>query len=336
MTTRKTFRKVITSDERTAQINKESMTLMEQFLQNKSTRTSPKTIEIYRSNLTIFLTWNLLYNNNKTFTDIKKIEFSNFFVYATNELKIGSSRQNNIRSTLSSFSTFIERFYDEEYPHFRNVILAVIESSPKEVRREKTILTDEQVQQLLDYYEKEDSQKACLIALATCSGARVSELINWELDLIDEKNTAFGDIFLETTRKIKTKGRGRGGKLIYKYILKDTFLPYYHAWLKERKERLEKLGVEEHNFLFIKANGEPGTLSMVDLWTAEFGKIIGEPVYMHAFRHYLTTLLARKKVPDVFIKELFGWESADMVDIYKDITIKDLDWSEELDLLKTI
>ena len=68
-----------------------------------------------------------------------------------------------------------------------------------------------------------------------------------ELDnygLIDEKNTVFDGLFLETTEKIITKGRGTTGKMLKKYILKDMFLPYYQKWLIEREKILKDLGYD--------------------------------------------------------------------------------------------
>ena len=148
---RATFRNKITSKEITAKINPENIKLMKRFLKEKSTRTSDRTIVVYESNMTMFFTWNYLHNNDKFFIDIKKLEFADFFSFAVDELRIGSAKLNNMRSVLSSFSNFIEKFFDEDYPSFRNVILRVVESSPKETRREKTVLTDEQVEGVLQH-----------------------------------------------------------------------------------------------------------------------------------------------------------------------------------------
>jgi site-specific recombinase XerD len=329
---RKTVRNKITSDEKTEKINKANKDLMNRFLKYKAIKVSPNTIKVYDSNLLIFFTWNLIHNENKHFVEIKKLEFSNFFYFASEELELGSSRLNNLRSTLSSFSSFIEKFYDEEYPDFRNVILNVVESAPKEVRREKTILTDEQIDDLLDYLSARDSQQACWLALAICSGARFSELLRFKTDLIDEERTAFGDVFLETTRKIKTKGRGKSGKLLYKYIFKEKFLPYYRVWLEERKNILKE-NEKEHEYLFVKENGKPITGTIVRGWLEDFENYLGVPVYAHAFRHYLATMLSKKNVPQNAIKEIFGWSSLEMVNIYDDSSAKDREY-EELKNLK--
>jgi len=325
--TRQTFRNKITSDELTAQINPENIKLMKRFLKEKGTRASAKTIVVYESNLTMFLTWNLLNNDNKFFIDIKKLEFADFFSFAVDELQVGSSKLNNMRSTLSSFSTFIEKFYDEEYPGFRNVILKVVDSSPKDTRREKTILTDEQIEDLLKHLFKKNKQQACWVALAVTSGARLTELLNFETTLIDENRMAFGDLFLETTRQIKTKGRGKAGKLLHKYILRDKFLPYYNAWLKEREKILKKKGLT-HDFLFIKRNGQPATSGTVRAWAKSFENYLKVPFYAHALRHYLTTLLSKKNIPPLLIKEIFGWSDLSMVSLYDDSTAKDKDYPE--------
>jgi site-specific recombinase XerD len=324
---RKTYRNKITSEELTSQINPENISLMKRFLKDKQIRTSAKTITVYESNLIMFFTWNLLNNNNKKFTDIKKLEFSEFFSFASDELKLGSARLNNIRSTLSSLSNFIMKFYDEEYPNFRNVILNVIESSPKEMRREKTILTDEQIEDLLNYLEKKDKQQACWVALAITSGARFAELLCFETDLIDENRTAFGDLFLETTRQIKTKGRGKSGKLLYKYILREKFLPFYKEWIKERDKILKEKKLN-HNFLFIKQDGNPATGATVRGWIDDFEKYLGVPFYAHALRHYLVTLFSKKNIPPFLIKELMGWSSLEMVQIYDDSSMKDREYDE--------
>ena len=331
---RKTFSKRITSEELTKQILPANIDLMEQFLKDKAIRTSDKTITVYRSNLIMFFTWNLQHNKNKRFTEIRKIEFSNFFSYASTELKLGSSRLNNIRSTLSSFSVFIERFYDDIYPEFRNVILTVIESAPKEVRREKTILTDEQVEDLLDHLSKTDVQEACWLALAICSGARLSELLSFEVDMIDENRTAFGDMFLETTKQIKTKGRGKAGKPLYKYILKDKFMPFFNVW-KEEREKILKSKKKSNNSLFLRSDGNPATKTTVKTWSSHFEDFLGVPLYTHALRHYFVTLLSRKNIPYDLIQAIVGWSSSEMIKIYDDSSISEKSFPE-LENLKDV
>jgi integrase len=325
---RKTFRKVITSDELSEQINPKNRKLIERFIKEKNTRCSDATITGYTSDLEIFFTWNLLENDDKFFVDIKKIELADFFSYAVDDLKWGSSRFSRMRSCLSSLSIFIEKFYDELYPNFRNLILKAIELMPKSARRKKTILSEEQVDNLLKHL-KDDLDRpneACLLALAVCSGARKSELLRFDIDIIDENNTAFEGVFIETKEQIKTKGFSKEGKMLYKYIIKDLFMPYYNDWLIRRKEIMDKNGVEEHNKLFIKGNGEPAQVSTIEGWIDKWEKYLGVDFYFHALRHYTCTYLSKIEIESDLIIEIFGWSSSEMYKLYNDLTAKDRKW----------
>jgi len=111
-----------------------------------------------------------------------------------------ASRFARCRATLSSLSQFIEKFFDEEYPSFRNVILKVISPLPKNIVREKTLLTEDDIKKLLNHLEEKDIQQACWLALAFSSGARFSELFRFTINNIDVNKTAFDGIFLETVR----------------------------------------------------------------------------------------------------------------------------------------
>jgi site-specific recombinase XerD len=334
---RKTFKKIITSPELSEKINPKNKKLVERFLREKDTRSSSGTIKGYESDLEIFLTWNLLHNENKFFIDIKKLEFSDFFSFCVNDLRFGSARFGRLRSCLSSLSNFIEKFYDSDYPAFRNVILKAIDSVPKEPVREKTIVSDEQVNGLLNYLLNEINkpQEACLLALAISSGARVSELLRFNIDLIDSENTAFEGLFIETKKQIKTKGRGKNGKLLYKYILKDVFMPYYEAWLPER-DAIMKKNNQDHKSLFIKSDGTPAELATLRSWMPKWESYLGVPVYPHMFRHFLVTRLSILGLSYELITEIFGWSGnggTGMAKLYDDSTARDKTY-KELDVLK--
>lgn len=222
---RKTFRKVITSEELDKQINSDNVKLAERFLKNFATKRSPNSVISYKSNLRIFFTWCLLECDNKFFIDIKKRDLMDFFDYCVTELKWSPNRYSQMHSCLSSFSAWIENFYDEDYPLFRN-LLPKIEKPVKENVRKKTVLQKEDIDKLFKCFEENDmAQDACLLALAISCGARVSELARFTIGLIDEENVVFEGLFLETTEEIATKGRGTTGKMLKKYILKDMFLP---------------------------------------------------------------------------------------------------------------
>lgn len=52
------------------------------------------------------------------------------------------------------------------------------------------------------------------------------------------------------------------------------------------------------------------------IWTVLMG-------YQASLRHFFTTSLAKANLPDSVIKTIIGWESLEMVDIYKDIDDED-------------
>lgn len=331
--TRETYRKVIVTPDLILKINPKNIDLMKSFLKEKNTRSAETTIKGYESDLNIFFVWNLNENENKFFVDIKKLEFANFFAYVTTELQWGSARFSRLKACLSSLSQFIERFYDDTYPMFRNVILKVIESMPKNAVREKTILTEEQVKGLLNYLKEKDLQQACWFALALASGSRFSELLRFTTDVIDENNTAFDGIFIETLKTIKSKGRSKTGKMIKKYIIKDLFLPYYKEWLVERNKIMIENN-QSHNQIFIKKNnGLPAVSGTVRSWIEGMTTFLGVPMYPHACRHWTTTYLSSLGIPPQLIQELMSWESVTMVQIYDDTTAKNKDW-KELDNLR--
>ncbi len=324
---RETFRKVITSDKLIAQINPENVKLMERFLKNFATKRSPKSVTVYRSNLNIFFVWNLLENDNRPFAKIKKLQMLDFFDYALSELRWSPNRFHQCHSSLSSFSDWIENYYDEVegYEGFRNIVKK-IEKPSKEAVREKTVLSKEDVDKIFAVLEEENrTQEQCLLALAISCGARVSELAQFTTYLIDEENTVFDGLFLETTEKIRTKGAGVTGKMLKKYILKDMFLPYYHKWLVERENILNETN-QDHDSVFITKEGNPANADRLRDWIGTWGDIVGKPLYPHSLRHYQISLLKRLEIDDDLIVYLTGWAEGTghtMIAIYNDNELKD-------------
>ena len=327
MAGRKTFRKVITSDELISQINPENIKLMERFLKNFATKRSPKSVTVYKSNLQIFFCWCVENLDNKAFKDLKKLNFLDFFDYALTELKWSPARFAQMASCLSSFSDWIETYMDdvEGYEDFRNIVKKV-EKPAKEAVREKTVLQKEDIDKIFTTLEEDKKvQEQCLLALAISCGARVSELARFTIDLIDEDNTVFDGLFLKTTEKIKTKGRGTTGKMLDKFILKDMFLPYYKKWLPIREQIMKETG-QEHDYIFITKDGNPANADRLRDWIGTWGDIVNQPSYPHMYRHYQISLLKKLEIDDDLIVYLTGWAEGtghSMIAIYNDNSIAD-------------
>ena len=333
---RKTFRKIITSEELIAQINPENKKLVDRFLKNFATKRSPKSVTVYKSNLDIFFCYNLLYNDNKSFIDIRKIEIADFFDYCVTELHHSPNRFAQLHSCLSSFSAWIENYFDdvEEYKNFRN-LLPKIEKPVKENVRKKTVLQKEDIDKLFAYFDENNmEQDACLLALAIACGARISELARFTTNLIDENNIVFEGLFLETTEEIRTKGRGNG-KMLKKYIIKDMFLPHYKKWLLVR-EKIMKENNQVHDSIFITRDGTPASSDRLRDWMNNWNDIVGQPCYPHNFRHYHISFLKGLEIEDDLIVYLTGWSEStghSMIAIYDDTNIASKKW-KNLDKLK--
>lgn len=321
---RKTNRVLITTAEEIKNILPENLELMEEFLEYLETiDRSPESIKVYRSNLNIFFTYVFKNLKNKDFVDIKKRDIMNFQNYMVKN-ELSSARIKNIKSTLSSLSNFIENILDEDekWEDFKNIINKVPSPIGQPVR-EKTVLEDEDCQKLLDYLvEKKKYQKACAFALAWSSGRRKSELLRIKRSHLSDENLIYGSLY-KTPEKIKTKGRGKAGKLLNVYILKSKFQMYYDLWMDERK----RLGVpDEIDEIFViekKDGWRAMKITTLNSWSISFGKLLGVDFYFHLMRHQFTTALYQAKIPATIIKDLIGWESLEMVNLYTDINVDD-------------
>ena len=61
-------------------------------------------------------------------------------------------------------------------------------------------------------------------------------------------------------------------------------------------------------------------ITTMDSWTENFSKMLGVPFYWHSLRHYFTTACSRSGLSDDVIQMLVGWNSLDMVSVYRDIS----------------
>lgn len=314
---RKTKHNILTSPETIAAINPENARLAADFLDYlRSTQKSQSTIEVYKNDLDIAFVWAEKYIGNRFFVDWKKRDIVSFQNWLVNENGNSPARVRRIKATLSSLSNYIEAVCDDDFPDFRNIIHKV-ESPVAQPVREKTVFSDEQLDSLLDkLVELKEYRKACMLALAMCSGRRKSELVRFKTHYFDDENIIFGSLF-KTPETVKTKGRGNG-KFLYCYTLANKFRPYLKLWIDERKQ----LGIDSEWLFPDTANPNdhmnPKTL---DSWAKTFSGMLGVDFYWHSLRHYFTTHLVRMGLPDGVIQDIIGWTSADMLRLYTDISV---------------
>lgn len=310
----------ITDKESIGKILHENKVLMNDFLGYLySIDRSPNTVQQYKNNLEIFFVYNMENNENKRFTEITKRDFARFQNHALNVWHWGSSRIRTVKSTLSSLGNYIENILDEEeeYKGYRNIVNK-IESPVSSTVWEKSVFTEEELQGLLDHLVKtKQIKKAAVLALAMYSGRRKSELPRFKVSYFRDENIIF-DSFWKTDEKVCTKGRGSKGKQINLYVLKNKFEPYLKLWMEER----ERKGIESI-WLFPSSRDPSKQLSTetMDDWVEEFTEFLGKDFYWHSMRHFFTTMLARQNVPSNVIQDIISWESADMVNLYTDISV---------------
>lgn len=311
---RSTVYNKITSEEKIKRINPENAQLSKDFLDYlASIDRSPKTIFAYNSDLEIFFVWNLEENANKEFIKISKRDFARFQNHALNVWKWSPRRIRRVKSTLSSLSNYITSMLDEEegYEDYRSIIRK-IESPANEAVREKTVLSTEQVQKLLDeLVKREEYDKAVCIAILAYSGMRKAELLQMKMEYFTPDHLEFGCLY--KTDKVRAKGRGARGKQINKYVMNkvDT---YMDLWRKKREE----LGIDSEWVLVIKRGDVWEQRTDIESWKDEFTQILGCPFYYHTLRHALCTELVDMNIPAEVIREYFGWADVSLIQIYND------------------
>lgn len=309
--------KGLTTPELLAQVNPFNTELKNDFLEYlRSLKRSEGTITGYSNDLDIFFVWVLQNAGNKPFGEVTKRELVRFQNWLLGENGNSPSRIRRIKSAISSLSNYIEAILDteDEFKGFRSVIRK-IESPALQPVREKTVLDDAQVDELLDMLVKKgDIEKACVLALAMFSGRRKAELTRFKVsDFSDSKLVCDGALY--KSAPIKTKGRS-GGKFIPCYVLAKAFKPYLDMWLKER----DKNGIESE-WLFPDRNDPTVPMSHTTLnsWALSFSKMLGVDFYWHCCRHRYTTFLVRSGLPDGVIAEIVGWADTSLVKVYTDI-----------------
>lgn len=304
-------------------VNKDNKTLLQEFIYYKrSSGKAESTTNQYFNMLRLFFIWNKQFNEDKFFKDITKRDLIRYINYMMFDLKSSSNRIRTVRSAISSLGEYMETMSDEvdEWEGYRNIALKIEVPKITTVRK-KTVLDKEQIDECLNkLVENGYTQTACYMALAAACGARKSELLRFKCEYINEDRIKYG---MYVTPEIVTKGNGREGKLLEKYVLINQFKPYYDLWMKERKEK----GIEsEWMFVTVDKNNvaKKADVHIADYWAEIISKYMNCDFYFHSLRHYWTTSLKKQNIPDTVIQVLQGWASVNMVNIYSDIKVDDI------------
>lgn len=177
LSTRKTVYNNICTPEKLDMVNPENIQLGNDFLEYlTSIDRSKTTVEAYKADLNIIWILILELCSNKFFIELSKRDIVKVQNYCLNTLGWSPSRMRRVKSTMSSLSNYVENMLDDEFEGYRPIVRK-IENPPASVVREKTVLENEQLEDLLNHLvEKGKYDKACMLALAMHNGRRKSEL----------------------------------------------------------------------------------------------------------------------------------------------------------------
>lgn len=281
----------------------------------KANDKSPQTLHQYEQWLRVFFCWNHSENKDKLFVELKKRDFMYYFGWCR-ELNMSASRIASLKSVLSSLSSEIELLYEDEYPNFHNQLRGLEPVHVSAVRK-KTVISNEEIARMLKELIKDNLyQEACYLALACSSGCRKAELLQMKVDFFTSEREVF-DGYMYCTPPIRTKGRGKQGKILKKYVIKELFKPFFDKWMEER----ERLGIYLSDLFVTKKDGKyvPATVSTANCFAEKISKKFGVEYYSHSSRHFFCTYLKRMKLPDDVITQVIGWANSSMIKVYSDI-----------------
>jgi len=132
----------------------------------------------------------------------------------------------SLKSALSSLSSEIELLCEDLYPNFRNQLRG-LEPVHITTVRDKTVVSNDKLDYILKtLVEQKEYQLACYLALVCASGSRKAEMLQMKPDFFVPENEVF-DGYMYCTPPIRSKGRGKRGKIIKKYVIKEAFEPFF-------------------------------------------------------------------------------------------------------------
>src|SRR5690606_12258279 len=161
------------------ELREENREIIEDFLGQR--HLSPNTIKQYRSALRIFAKW--LYDKTytkktgeeKLLVDLKPrdaLAFQNWMI----DLELSNNSIKLKRSAVSSLCGYIEVYYSDMYPNFRNIYSKAVQNVPKTTKKEKLPLTGKEIEKLVrELKKREEWQKLAYLLFTYRTGCRREE-----------------------------------------------------------------------------------------------------------------------------------------------------------------
>jgi site-specific recombinase XerC len=311
------------SDEEWQAVNEKNRKIVEEFLE-QSTTLSIETLKQYTSALKIFYYWIAKENNNKLFTEIKPRDYllyQNFLV----KQGLSSSAIRLKRSAVSSLNGYIEVYYGDELPLFRNFVNKKIPTPEQSFVNEKKPLSLDEYKHLCEELEKKEKwQELAYLKCSFSSGARRAEIRQFLKNIILETPKIIGETKIYSTGDIRCKGKGKTGKVRRLQIDEDAVFAI-KKWLQIR-------GDDNCEFLFVSKTGNKVrqiSMERFNVWCSGlFEKIVGRRVHPHLFRESRATSMIVEQGKDIkTAQKLLGHLSSTTTEIY--VIREDKDDSDE-------
>lgn len=290
--------------------------IITEFLQQS--HLSPHTRKQYKSALYIFARYVKENMMNKPIYDLKvrdALKYQNYL----DDLELSSSAVRFKRSAVSSLSNFIELYYGEDFPKFRQIFNKAIPSPSKNIIHEKIPLTKDEFEFLIETLrEQNELQMIAYILFSYYSGARRSEVVQLKKEIVgyeQVKDEMSGEsLGYYQTHLLRTKGKSKVGN-IRRLDFNEIARKAVEDWLIFR-------GDDDCESVFVKKTKDgkvtPLNPEAFNGWcTNKFSKIIGKRLTPHNFRRTRATHLVVHEGKDISVaQDLLGHQSSETTSIY--------------------
>ena len=314
------------TDDMWAEVNPFNREMVEDYLSNQ-THLSPKSLIGYSSALRIYFWWVKQTLKDKNCTEIKKKEFLRYLNWLASR-DMSSAAIKFKKSSVSAFNKFIESYYEDEFPLFRNYVTSDMQIPQTGKVHEKKPLTPEQIDFLCDELRKrEEWQKLAYVLFSYSTGCRreearqlLKEVVSYEpiVKMVTLTNEDGKEYEAESksykTHDIRCKGRSKAGKT-RAFLFGQDAMDAIKQWLEVR-------GDDDCPYVFVtkQKNGEchqVGEDTFNGWCQGLFTKIMGQRIHPHLFRSSRATNLVLYDHRDLeTAQKLLGHESSETTKIY--------------------
>lgn len=317
------------SEDEFRSINENNLMLYDDFLAN-NVELSDETLKVYRSNLKVWFWYVHEFLGDKDHVKVKSIEFKRFQNWMVSR-GCSSSDVAAKRSAISSLNNYIEIYYGDDYPTFRNFINSAIKKPEKSFVYPKEPPTLDELNDMIRRIEestniKDKWQKIAYLKFTFDTGCRRAESVQLTKDIVNAKlitkkivkNDENGnEITLEAkyylTDEIRCKGRGKTGKVRRFKISEDT--------MEAIKKWLEVRGDDDCPYVFVSKRGDKVSQiskSTINKWgRTVFTPLLGRRFHPHCLREARATDIVIREGKNIKVAQsLLGHNSSETTEIY--------------------